>query len=229
MSSPHVAGAAALLKAVHPTWTPAEIQSALMSTALNASVVKEDGVTDADPFDMGAGRIDLSVAARAGFVLNETQANYLDADPFFDGDPTKINQASLADNSCVAICSWTRRLKSTASTPVTWTTSSTVPTSMTFTVTPSSFTLNPGATRVLTFTANIGTLPTGDWAFGQVTFTPNTTTTVKAHFPIAIQPSPSSLPGTLELNALRNTGTYTLTGVRALAISNLTKRVSWSD
>jgi subtilisin family serine protease len=61
MSAPHAAGSAALLKDLHPDWTPAEIKSALMLTA-NANHVKEDGVTPADAYDMGSGRIDLSKA-----------------------------------------------------------------------------------------------------------------------------------------------------------------------
>ena len=54
MSSPHVAGAGALLKALHPDWTPGQIKSALMTTAWT-KVLKQDGVTPADPYDMGSG------------------------------------------------------------------------------------------------------------------------------------------------------------------------------
>ena len=65
MSSPHIAGSAILLQALHPTWTPGQIKSALMTTA-TTDVVKEDLVTPADPFDFGAGRVDLTVAGNPG-------------------------------------------------------------------------------------------------------------------------------------------------------------------
>ena len=56
MSSPHVAGMFALIKQAHPDWTPAMAKSAIMTTAYQR-VKKEDGVTPADPFDMGAGHL----------------------------------------------------------------------------------------------------------------------------------------------------------------------------
>jgi subtilisin family serine protease len=56
MASPHVAGIFALLKQAHPDWTPAMAKSALMTTAYG-NVMKEDGVTPADPFDMGSGQV----------------------------------------------------------------------------------------------------------------------------------------------------------------------------
>mgnify|MGYP005846672741 CR=1 FL=1 len=77
MSSPHIAGAGALLKALHPDWTPAQIKSALMTTAWLDGVVKEDGVTPVDPFDVGSGRVDLNKAGQPGLTFNVSGADYL--------------------------------------------------------------------------------------------------------------------------------------------------------
>ncbi|MBK5332267.1 MAG: S8 family serine peptidase [Ilumatobacteraceae bacterium] len=77
MSSPHIAGSALLMKALHPDWSPGAIKSALMTTA-TTDVVKEDLVTPADPFDFGAGRVDLTQAGSAPIVFQDT------ADRMFD-------------------------------------------------------------------------------------------------------------------------------------------------
>jgi hypothetical protein len=70
MSSPHVAGAAALLKDLHPDWTPGQIKSALMTTALTTGLVREDGVSPFTPFDAGSGRVDLRKAGDPGVTFD---------------------------------------------------------------------------------------------------------------------------------------------------------------
>ncbi|MFQ5460441.1 MAG: S8 family serine peptidase, partial [Anaerolineae bacterium] len=143
MSSPHLTGASALMRGVHPDWTPAEIQSAFMTTAITDGVRKEDGVTPADWFDMGAGRVDVSRAAAAGFVLDMTMAEAMAADPEAGGDPSTLNLASMADFSCLAECGWTRVITSTLDEPVQWLLSTSATPGMTLTVTPAVFTLAP--------------------------------------------------------------------------------------
>jgi uncharacterized repeat protein (TIGR01451 family) len=123
MASPHAAGAAALLTALHPDWTPAEIQSAMTTTAVPDNVLKEDGVTTADPFDYGGGRIDVSLAAQAGLTLDETDSNFEDADPALGGDPKTLNLATLANGDCPTTCSWSRTLRSALDSAADWTAS----------------------------------------------------------------------------------------------------------
>jgi hypothetical protein len=78
MSSPHAAGVSALVKAAHPTWTPPEIKSALMTSSVQ-SVVKEDGTTPAGVFDMGAGSIRADRAVNPTLVFDETHADFVAA------------------------------------------------------------------------------------------------------------------------------------------------------
>jgi subtilisin family serine protease len=78
MSSPHSAGVSVLVKAAHPSWTPPMIKSALMTSSLQ-SVVKEDGVTAATPFDDGAGSIRANRAVNPTLVFDETTAHFLAA------------------------------------------------------------------------------------------------------------------------------------------------------
>ena len=57
------------MMALYPTWSPAEIKSALATTA-SGGLKKQDAITEADPFDVGSGLLALGGAARAGLVLD---------------------------------------------------------------------------------------------------------------------------------------------------------------
>jgi len=210
MSSPHVAGAGALIKALHPSWSPAEIQSALMSTAFNADVMKEDGTTPADPFDMGSGRVALENAAKAGLVLDEIPANY-----WYTTDPATLNLASLGQSKCVHTCQWTRVVSSSLETAETWSLSSDVPTSVTLMTDPISFTLAPGATQVVTVTADVSQLPIGQWAFGEIAFTPESDTTADAHFPVAVKGVIANVPSLMEIDTFKESGSEMMADLKA--------------
>ena len=96
MSSPHIAGLAALFSGQYPDWSPAEIKSAIM-TAARQNVVKEDGVTPADPFDFGAGHADPVPAMNPGLVYSANTADYL---AFLCGQGENGLVATLSDQSC---------------------------------------------------------------------------------------------------------------------------------
>ena len=224
MSSPHVAGAGALLKALHPDWTPAEIESALMSTAFTG-VLDDDGVTAADPFAMGAGRVDLTKAGRTGLLLNETTAGFEAANPADGGDPSALNLASMGQNQCVGSCSWTRTVENVLSAPATWSASATGGAGLSLSVSPSSFTLNPGETQEIVVTANLSGVPEGEWVFGQVNLTEDGALAPDVHFPVAAAYSAGSLPDSVEIVTRRNAGSQLATGLQAIEITDLTVTV----
>jgi subtilisin family serine protease len=76
MSSPHVAGSAAVLKDLHPTWSPAAIKSALANTA--DLVVKNafDASTTVGPQLQGGGREDLTEAANTDVIFWPTSLSW---------------------------------------------------------------------------------------------------------------------------------------------------------
>jgi len=76
MSSPHIAGLAALFKDSNPEWSPAQIKSALMTTA-RQDLTKEDGAIPADPFDFGAGHANPVSAMDPGLVYSANYNDYL--------------------------------------------------------------------------------------------------------------------------------------------------------
>jgi uncharacterized repeat protein (TIGR01451 family) len=182
MSSPHSAGSGALMLALHPTWSPAEVLSAIKSTAHTnpvpldgggATVFKEDGVTPADWFDIGNGRIDLNGAAMAGLVLEETGAGFAAADPDLGGDPRTLNLPSLMDWNCVDTCVFTRTVSSPLAYAVDWAVTTEVPTGVTINVNPTNFTLAAGGSQELVITVDNSGASVADWQFAKVNLTPS--------------------------------------------------------
>ncbi len=215
MASPHVAGVAALIRALHPDWTPAQVQSAIETTAINSGGFrKEDSTTPADPFDIGGGRAYAPNAAKAGLLLDESAANFWAANPAAGGDPTTLNLPDLAEDVCMRTCSWVRTVESSLDYTETWTVSVVNPTSVTLSVEPSSFTLAPGAKQVVTVTADASELPFQQWAFGAVKFTPATTKTVEAHFPVAVKTEASDIPTLVKFTTYKTQETRTISGYR---------------
>ncbi len=141
MASPHVAGAAALLRQVHPDWSNAAIKSALMSTSKYMDIYIADGTTPAQPLDMGAGRLDLTNATDPGVILDPPSVGF---GQVVDGDMSSMDVmvTNVADESETYDLS---TLYTGAGFAVTQTTTLTG-----FMVSPISITLDPGESAVVT-------------------------------------------------------------------------------
>ncbi|TYI54740.1 hypothetical protein E1A91_D11G094800v1 [Gossypium mustelinum] len=73
MACPHVAGVAAYVKSFHPTWTPAAIRSAIMTTAKPMSRrVNKDA-----EFAYGAGQLNPTKAINPGLIYDMDEMSYI--------------------------------------------------------------------------------------------------------------------------------------------------------
>lgn len=83
MSCPHVSAVAALLRSVHPNWSPAAIKSALITTAsindeYGLSLVAEGAPNkQANPFDYGGGHVNPNKAIDPGLIYDMETSDYV--------------------------------------------------------------------------------------------------------------------------------------------------------
>lgn len=204
MSSPHSAGSGALnarpaphrvARGVLLAIRPPRSRTLSPSTAGTANVVKEDGVTPADWFDMGSGRIALGGAAMAGLALDGKPARTLP--PL---TPTMVETPAPSTClhgrfNCVGTCVFTRTVDQLPAHAVDWTATSEAPAGLTITVSPSTFTLPGGGSQEVVITVDTSGSPVAEWQFVNVYLTPSDpvaapTAPVSANAPVLTGPLP---------------------------------------
>ena len=180
MSSPHVAGLAALLKQLHPSWSPMAIKSALMTSAGDV----RDG-PNTNPlviFRQGAGHVRPNSAANPGLVFDSGFNDWLG---FLCGtqlptsfctsagvavlDPSNLNVASIAIGDMAGVQTVTRRVTNVGGAAATYTPTYTGMTGFTVAVSPTALTLAAGETKPFTVTFTRTTAALGAYTGGQLT------------------------------------------------------------
>jgi subtilisin family serine protease len=181
MASPHIAGSAALIRDLHPTWTPGQVKSALMTTAKTAGLVKEDGVTPFNAFDAGSGRVDLTVAGSPGLTFDATGAQYLS----FQSELFKANYPSIYHPNMPGLVTVSRTAHSVLGSSSTWKLTTSSPSDFKITV-PKSFTVGANGNVTFNVTMDATAVPIGQTRFGMITLSQSKGGSRVLHLPVTI-------------------------------------------
>jgi subtilisin family serine protease len=211
MSAPHVTGVAALLKDLHPTWSPMAIKSALMTSAYD---VLDATTTASRIFRQGAGHIQPNKAADPGLVFNSNRNDWLAflcgtttgvapatcnalAGLGYSFDASDFNGASIAIGDMAGTQTVTRKVTNVSAAAATYTVSTTGLTGIDAVVSPASLTINPGQTKTFTVAFTRTTADLNTYAGGQLTWTDGSH---NVRIPLVIKPvalaAPAEVSGT---------------------------------
>ena len=190
MSSPHMAGAAALLRQLHPTWSPAAVKSALMTSTNGVKLAS--GAPDLDRWGYGAGHMNPNGAGNPGLVYDAGPADY---GRFLCGlaltppagigtcatlgsiQPWNLTLASLTASAVPGTITLNRTVTNVSGATSTFVASSSLP-GWNVVVVPSNLTLAAGASQSFTVTLTRTSAPVGAWTFGSLTWADNNSHTV---------------------------------------------------
>jgi subtilisin family serine protease len=212
MSAPHVAGLAALLKDLHPDWSPMMIKSALMTSA--ADVLDASISSATRTFRQGGGHVVPNRAADPGLVYD---SNFLDwlamlcgkttgvspatcsalAGLGYSFDASDLNSASIAIGDLAGIQKVKRKVTNVGAGAATYNVSVAAPLGVTVSVSPATLNVGPGesAAYEVTFTRTTATL--NAYAGGSLTWSDGTHS---VRSPIVVRPvalaAPAQVSGT---------------------------------
>jgi subtilisin family serine protease len=165
MASPHVAGAAALLRQANPGWSPAAIKSALMTSA-SQNLLLANGAPDTNRFNFGSGHLNPNAALSTALVYEATPAQF-DAYAAGSLDGRALNLASITNGAIVGAYTQRRVLTNRGARPVTLTATASLP-GFDVTVTPATLTIPAGGSAAFNVRLARTTAAIGAWQFGQL-------------------------------------------------------------
>ncbi|MGH3083821.1 MAG: S8 family serine peptidase, partial [Gaiellaceae bacterium] len=212
MSAPHVAGLAALLLDLRPSWSPMAIKSALMTSG--SDVLDGPNTNPLVIFRQGAGHVRPNSAADPGLVYDHGFNDWL---AFLCGtttgvspatctalqaagysfDPSDVNVPSIAIGDLAGVQTVTRKVTNVGGSTATYNASVTGMAGINVNVSPSSLTLNPGETKSFTVTFTRTTAELNLYTGGQLAWSDGTHT---VRSPLVIRPvalaAPTQVSGT---------------------------------
>jgi subtilisin family serine protease len=213
MSSPHVAGLAALFKEKFPTWTPMMIKSALMTTGYD--VLDGPNTNPLVIFRQGAGHVNPQSAKNPGLVYDSgwndwlalicgTNPGALSASTCntlrnrgYSTDPSDFNQASIAIGDMAGTQTVKRKVTNVTGASATFNASWTGMTGFAVAVSPSTLTIPRGEAREYTVTFTRTTAPLNAYTGGQLTWSNGS---INVRSPIVVRPVALAAPASVSSN-----------------------------
>ena len=205
MSSPHIAGMAALMKELRPNWSPMMIKSALMTTGYDVLDTNADGTPISDAariFRQGAGHVRINAAANPGLVFDSNWNDWL---AFLCGvqpgggctgvtpiHPSELNVPSIAFGALPGAQTVKRKVTNVSGSSATYTPSVSGMVGFDVEVAPMSLSLAAGETKEFSVTVTRTTATLNAYRGGQLTWSDGAGTSVR--IPIVARPVALAAP-----------------------------------
>jgi hypothetical protein len=209
MSSPHMAGLAALVIQKYPNWSPMRVKSALLTTAgqrdNTGAAITTDTNGTAGALDYGSGQVDASRATDPGLAYDNGFADWVrylcgigqlsatgsTCRSYGRIDPSDLNTPNIAIGALAGSQTVTRTVTNVAEKAGNYTVSVQAPAGVTTTVTPSTLKLAPGAKGTYQVTFTRASAAFGQYALGALTWSDGTH---QVRSQLAVRPVAAAVP-----------------------------------
>lgn len=188
MSTPHIAGIAALVVQAHPDWSPAQVMSAIMTTArvqnVAGQLIRNSYGEVATPWEMGSGHVYPARVLDPGLTYNAGVTQYqnflagqsmVQARREFKGkklrsvSPSNLNRPTISVGRLRRRVGVQRTVTNVADAASTYSVRIVQPVGVEVSVSPKRFTIAPGATVTYTVTLQVKRV-LRKWTYGSLTW-----------------------------------------------------------